>query len=57
MSRQTSVQLSEATQRQVTALKEAGFGKFTAIVRTAIEELERGFRGQRPQPTTMGAET
>lgn len=37
--RQTSVQLTPATQRQVNDLQMAGFGSFTDIVRAAIDRM------------------
>lgn len=39
MPRQTSVQLTEATERQVEALKTQGFGTTTDIIRLAIDRL------------------
>jgi hypothetical protein len=41
MTRQTSVQLIEATERQVEALKSLGFGTFTDIVRVAVDRMYR----------------
>jgi hypothetical protein len=41
MTRQTSIQLTDATQRQVEILKAQGFGTFTDIVRVAIDRLYR----------------
>jgi predicted transcriptional regulator len=41
MGKQTSIQLDEATQRQVSDLTAAGFGKLTSIVRTAIDRMHR----------------
>jgi hypothetical protein len=41
MPRQTSIQLVEATERQVTALQSQGFGSFTDIVRLAIDRMHR----------------
>ncbi len=41
MPRQTSVQLTEATERQAAALKAAGFGSMTDIIRTAIDRMWR----------------
>jgi hypothetical protein len=39
MPRQTSVQLTESTQRQVAALTDLGFGTFTDIARIAIDRM------------------
>lgn len=39
MARQTSIQLTEATKRQIEALKAKGFGSFTEIVRVAIDRM------------------
>ena len=39
MPRQTSVQLTEATERQVAALKGAGFGSLTDVIRIAIDRM------------------
>jgi hypothetical protein len=39
MARQTSVQITEATDRQVKAIQDAGFGTFTDIVRIAIDRM------------------
>jgi hypothetical protein len=39
MPRQTSVQLTEATERQAAALKAAGFGTLTDIIRIAIDRM------------------
>lgn len=39
MPKQTSLQLTDATQRQATELTAAGFGKFTDIVRIAIDRM------------------
>jgi len=39
MTRQTSVQLTEATERQADALRARGFGTFTDIVRLAIDRM------------------
>lgn len=41
MPRQTSIQLAEATERQVQALQSQGFGSFTDIVRLAIDRMYR----------------
>jgi len=41
MTRQTSIQLTEATDRQVKALTEQGFGTFTDVVRIAIDRMYR----------------
>jgi hypothetical protein len=41
MARQTSVQITEATERQVELLKQYGFGSFTDIVRIAIDRMYR----------------
>jgi len=41
MPRQTSVQLTEATERQAAALKGAGFGSLTDIIRIAIDRMYR----------------
>ena len=39
MPRQTSIQLTEATERQVAFLQNRGFGKLTTVVRIAIERM------------------
>ena len=39
MPRQTSVQLTEATERQAAELKALGFGSMTDIIRTAIDRM------------------
>ncbi len=39
MSRQTSIQLTEATERQAKDLTAAGFGSFTDVVRIAIDRM------------------
>jgi len=39
MPRQTSVQLTESTERQAAALKTAGFGSLTDIIRIAIDRM------------------
>lgn len=39
MPRQTSIQLTEVSERQSTYLKQIGFGTFTDIVRIAIERM------------------
>ena len=39
MPRQTSIQLTEATEQQVAFLREQGFGTFTDIVRIAIDRM------------------
>lgn len=39
MPRQTSLQITEATDRQVAFLQEQGFGTFTDIVRIAIDRM------------------
>jgi hypothetical protein len=41
MPTQTSVQLTDATKRQVEALKLAGFGSLTDIIRIAIDRMHR----------------
>ena len=42
MTRQTSLQVTEQTERQVKALEEAGFGTgFTNIVRLAVDRMYR----------------
>ena len=41
MSRQTSLQLTPATERQVEYLRQEGFGNFTDIVRLAIDRMYR----------------
>ena len=41
MPRQTSIQLTEATERQVQALQAAGFGSFTDIARIAIDRMHK----------------
>lgn len=47
MTRQTSINLSEATEAQVMALTEKGFGTFTNIVRTAIDRMYQAENGHR----------
>lgn len=49
MTRQTSIQLTEATDRQVKALTEQGFGTFTDIVRIAIDRMYTETRKQEAQ--------
>lgn len=39
MPRQTSVQLTEATERQVEELKALGFGSMTDVIRTAVDRM------------------
>ena len=39
MPRQTSVQLTEATERQIEALKAQGYGTTTDIIRIAIDRM------------------
>lgn len=41
MTRQTSIQLTEAQAKQIEALKTQGFGSFTDIVRIAIDRMYR----------------
>jgi len=41
MTRQTSIQLSEATEQQVEQLKDRGFGNFTQIVRIAVDRMHQ----------------
>lgn len=41
MPRQTSVQLTEATERQAAELKAAGYGNLTDVIRTAIDRMHR----------------
>ena len=41
MNRQTSIQLTPETERQVEELQKQGFGTFTDIVRIAIDRLSR----------------
>lgn len=41
MPRQTSVQLTEATERQAAELKAAGYGTLTDIIRTAIDRMHQ----------------
>lgn len=41
MPRQTSLQVTEATDRQVEALKLAGFGSLTDIIRIAVDRMYR----------------
>ena len=41
MPRQTSLQLTEATERQVKALRGKGYGSFTDIARIAIDRMYR----------------
>lgn len=41
MPRQTSIQLTEATERQIEYLTERGHGKMTDIVRIAIDRMYR----------------
>ena len=51
MPRQTSIQLTEATERQAAALKGAGFGSLTDIIRISIDRMYR------EETRTMGATT
>ena len=51
MPRQTSVQLTESTERQAAALKAAGFGTLTDIIRIAIDRMYL------QETRTMGATT
>lgn len=39
MPRQTSIQLTEATERQAAYLQSLGFGTFTDVVRIAIDRI------------------
>ena len=39
MTRQTSLQVTEATERQAKALQSLGFGSFTDVVRLAIDRM------------------
>lgn len=39
MNRQTSIQLTAATEHQIESLKAAGFGSFTDIVRLAVDRM------------------
>lgn len=39
MTRQTSIQLTEATERQANALRARGFGTFTDVVRISIDRM------------------
>lgn len=41
MSRQTSIQVTSATDEQVELLKQSGFGSFTDIVRIAIDRMAK----------------
>jgi len=41
MPRQTSIQLTGATERQVADLRDAGYGNFSDIVRIAIDRMHR----------------
>lgn len=41
MPRQTSVQLTEATERQAAELKAAGYGNLTDVIRTAIDRMHQ----------------
>lgn len=41
MPRQSSIQLTEETERQVEILKRAGYGSFTDIVRLAVDRMAR----------------
>ena len=49
MTRQTSSQVTEATDAQITFLKAKGFGTFTQIQRTAIDRMAKkeGYRAMR----------
>lgn len=49
MPRQTSVQLTEATEQQVDYLKQKGFGTFTDINRIAIDRMYREALTNEPQ--------
>lgn len=42
MPRQTSIQLTEATERQIAALKVQGYGSTTDIIRVAIDRMYQG---------------
>ena len=56
MPRQTSVQLTEATERQAAELQAVGFGTFTDIVRLAIHQMhakEIGTMNAREQIETL----
>lgn len=39
MTRQTSLQVTEATERQAKALQSLGFGSFTDVVRLAVDRM------------------
>jgi Arc/MetJ-type ribon-helix-helix transcriptional regulator len=41
MPRQTSVQLTEATERQAAELKAAGYGTLTEVIRVAIDRMHQ----------------
>jgi len=41
MTRQTSIQLTQATERQANALRARGFGTFTDVVRISIDRMYR----------------
>lgn len=46
MPRQTSVQLTEATERQAAELKAQGFGSMTDVIRTAIDRMYHQEKGR-----------
>lgn len=55
MPKQTSIQLTEATQRQVEALKAQGYGSLTEIIRIAIDRMwmAESFAGDHDAATTV----
>lgn len=46
MPRQTSINLTEATEKQVADLSDAGYGTFTNVVRTAIDRMHQVEKGR-----------
>jgi hypothetical protein len=54
MPRQTSLQLTEATERQVEYLKQQGFGTFTDINRVAIDRMYNQVQGGEPRMIILG---
>jgi hypothetical protein len=51
MTRQTSIQLTEATERQANALRARGFGTFTDVVRISIDRMYNQETGGREMET------
>jgi len=53
MPRQTSLQVTPATERQVADLKRLGYGTFTDIVRVAIDRMHQTEQWQLPPSNPM----